>query len=866
MKTLVIVESPAKAPKIAKFLGDDYIVMSSVGHIRDLPQPKDIPRNLKKQYGKFSVDLENDFKPYYAVIDSRKRKVVMDLKKALQNVDRLYLATDEDREGESIAWHIVEELKPKIETKRMVFHEITKSAVKDSLNHLRDINMNLVNAQESRRILDRLYGYSISPILWRKIAKNLSAGRVQSPALKLIVERELERMNYISKEYFDIEAAFDGYNAKLFSYKNKQIAGSKDFNEKGELVNDVLVLDRETTNKITKSLKDESLLVTDIQSRSYRKSPSAPFTTASLQQEALNRLNMSSSQTMECAQKLYENGYITYMRTDSNQLSQEALTKTRELIESKYGKELLNPTIRAYQNRSKNAQEAHEAIRPAGDFVNPADAKDLNEFELKLYILIYRRTIASQMVDCEGNTTTLVLEPEPTTDPGKDGAKFKTSGTVIYEKGFTTVYEGLDKDEQILPKVQFNEKLKPNSFQTKEHETKPPARYTDATLVKKLEDLGIGRPATYAAIIQTLLNREYVKRSGKALIPSWPSFSVTKLMKQGFPNLVDYDFTRDMENSLDDIANGVKQSKEYLKDFYFGEHGLKEETDNKLDEIDTKEINTIEFADGFVVRTGKYGTYIENPTLPLDKNGKSIKAYIKDDMTPDELNDNNIASVYKENQSTNNIRNLGTNPENGNLVTAQDGRYGPYVTEHYEKKQIHSSLLKTQDTETITLEEALQLLRLPIYLGDNSEGKRITVHNGPYGPYVKCGSEIRSLESEAKMFTVTLEEALAILAVPKQRRGRIANILKNLGKNTDGLDINVQKGRYGEYVTDGKTNVTIPRGTSMDSISLDKAIAMIEEKAKTKGATISKTKAKTKSKAKTKTAPKTATKAKTAKK
>lgn len=842
MKTLVIVESPSKTKKISSFLGPDYEVLSSVGHIRDLLNPRDIPTELKEKYGKFSVDVKNGFEPYYDIIDQKKKKVISDLQKALKSVDQVYLATDEDREGEAIAWHIIDTLKPNVEVKRMVFNEITKEAVLNSLKNLRNIDMNLVYAQEARRVLDRLYGYSVSPILWRKVSKGLSAGRVQSPSLRLIVEREIERMEFKTASYFDIEAAFEKFKAKLISVDNKEIATSKDFDENAKLINDKLVLDREATQALLEKLIDKELKVDDIKTRAYRKSPASPFTTSSLQQEALNRLNMSSSQTMRTAQKLYEDGYITYMRTDSNQLSKEALEFSRRLIEEKYGVEYLNEKVRIYPNRSRNAQEAHEAIRPAGDFVDPIElATLLDEDKLKLYTLIYKRTLASQMTDQIGTTTTVEFTGEAAT-------RFRASGTTIEHQGFNQIYSGEGVDPA-LPNFKFGESLETDGYDIIEHNTKPPARYTDASLVKKLEDLGIGRPSTYASIIQTLLDREYIAKRGKALVPFWSSFSVVKLLKEGFPSLIDYDFTRMMEESLDDIAHGEETYQSYLEEFYFGDkekniEGLEKTVSKNIDNIDTIEINSTDFKNGYFVRTGRYGTYIENTNGEIDEKGKYPRVFLKENMTPDELSSENIEEVFNTRKSSSESKPLGKHPERGNLITAQDGRYGPYVTEHYSSKQIHASLLKTQNLEDITLDDAVQLLTIPREIGVDEKFGRVMAHNGPYGPYIKAGSEIRSLKEESELFTIDLKSAVELLSQPKQARGRSKQVVREIGKTSDDKSIAIYKGRYGEYLSDGKTNVTITAKMDKDKITLEEAIVLLEEKA-AKGKTV-RTKKKTK--------------------
>jgi len=837
-RRLVIVESPAKAKTIAGYLGDGYIVESSIGHIRDLPnRAADIPAAVKKEpWARLGVNVEDEFQPLY-VVDPDKKKKVEELKRELKNATELLLATDEDREGEAIAWHLLEVLKPKVPVKRMVFHEITREAIERALGETREIDERLVDAQETRRILDRLYGYEVSPVLWKKVMPGLSAGRVQSVATRLVVERERERMLFVAASYWDIVGTFDpgAFEARLVAVDDRRVAQGRDFGDDGRLKSDILALDEEAARTLAAGLVGVSFVVRSVEEKPYTRRPAAPFMTSTLQQEASRKLRFSSQTTMRVAQRLYENGYITYMRTDSTTLSKSALTAARAQAAQLYGAEFVPAAPRLYERKVKNAQEAHEAIRPAGDtFRMPADVqRELSRDEHALYELVWKRTVASQMEDARGQTASLRLGA--TASDGRD-AEFGASGTVITFRGFLAAYEeGRDdeslngNDERRLPPLKVGERVEPSSLEPDGHSTSPPARYTEASLVKALEDRGIGRPSTYASIMGTILDRGYVFKKGTALVPTFLAFSVTKLLEKHFGRLVDYDFTALLEDDLDRIAEGDENRVDWLSRFYRGtegEEGLHALVTDHLEAIDARDVNSIEIpgADGIVLRVGRYGPYLQR--------GEE-RASVPEDMAPDELTREKAEELLAKPSSD---RTLGVDPESGRQIVARDGRYGPYVSEALEEgstdKPRTGSLFKTMSLETVTLEDAIRLLSLPRTL-NTPNGEEIQVANGRYGPYIKRGAETRSLADEEQLFTVTPEEAVALLAQPKERRGRgqAKPPLKDLGPDPgSGKPIVVKDGRFGPYVTDGETNASLRRGDEVESLTMDRALELMAER------------------------------------
>jgi DNA topoisomerase-1 len=841
-KRLVIVESPAKAKTIAGYLGDGFVVESSVGHIRDLPErAADIPEEHKKKaWARLGVDVEHDFEPLY-IVDPDKRKKVSELKKLLASSDELLLATDEDREGEAIAWHLLQVLNPKVPVRRMVFHEITRDAIDRALGETREVDQRLVDAQETRRILDRLYGYEISPVLWKKIMPRLSAGRVQSVATRLVVERERERRRFVPAQWWDIEATFDpeSFAARLVTVDGKRVAQGRDFGPDGKARSDDIVqLGESEARGLADRLKESSFSVGRVERKPYLRRPSPPFMTSTLQQEASRKLRYTAQTTMRVAQRLYENGYITYMRTDSTTLSESALKAARAQAAELYGAEFVPAKPRQYERKVKNAQEAHEAIRPSGDsFRTPQQVqKELSRDEHALYELIWIRTIASQMEDAKGQTVSLRIAGVSST--GED-VEFGASGTVITFRGFLAAYEegrdeaeAKDDDERRLPNVAEGDAVQLKELEPQGHETNPPARYTEATLVRTLEELGIGRPSTYASILGTILDRGYVFKKGTALVPSFLAFSVVQLLEQHFGRLVDYDFTARMEDDLDRIASGDEHRNEWLSRFYYGAngadglndgHGLKELVSD-LGGIDAREINSIEIGNGIVLRVGRYGPYLE-------RDGE--RANVPDDVVPDELTVEKAEELLAQPSQD---RVLGVNPETGREVLARLGRYGPYVTEVMpegsKEKPPTASLFKSMSLDTITLEEALQLLQLPRVIGVGEDGEEIVARNGRYGPYVQQGKESRSLETEEQLLTIGLEEAKAILAKPKERRGRQAAApLKEVGDDpVSGKPIVVKAGRFGPYVTDGETNASLRTGDDPEQITLDRAVELLAER------------------------------------
>ena len=889
-RKLVIVESPAKAKKISSFLGSDYVVDASAGHIRDLPTPSELPADMKKgPFGKFAVDVDSGFEPYY-VVDADKKKKVSELKRALKDADELLLATDEDREGEAIAWHLLEVLKPKVPVKRMVFHEITKEAIQRAANNTRDLDTYLVDAQETRRILDRLYGYEVSPVLWRKVRQGLSGGRVQSVVTRMIVERERERMAFRAASYWDVDGEFtvnggQQFGARLTALDGTRVATGRDFNDLGELTaKEVVHLDSQRATALAEAVEASHADVTSVQEKPYTRRPSAPFITSTLQQEASRKLRLSSRDTMRAAQRLYENGYITYMRTDSITLSESAISAARAQARDLYGAEYVPDAPRRYAGKAKGAQEAHEAIRPAGDrFRTPAQvAGELRGTEFALYELIWKRTVASQMADARGSTATVKLEV-PVDAAGAKSAEFTASGTVITFRGFLAAYEeGRDVErntdgdqERRLPKLSEGVRLEVESAEAKGHETSPPPRYTEASIVKAMEEKGIGRPSTYEPTIATITNRGYINKRGSALIPTWLAFAVTRLMEEHFPSLVDYDFTASMEADLDRIAAGDAQRVQWLTQFYFGDttesrEGLRQMVDD-LGEIDAREISTIRIGDGIAVRVGRYGPYVEelapagvDPATGEVSEGAQVtdprRASITDDIAPDEMTIEKARELLD--QAGDDGRVLGTDPANGHEIVAKVGRYGPYVTEVLpetdaedkpkrgakKSKPRTASLFKDMDLGTIDLETALKLLSLPRVVGtvtdDKGEQVDITAQNGRYGPYLKKGSDSRSLQTEAQIFDITLEEALAIYAQPKQRGRAAAAPLKELGEDpTSGKPVVVKDGRFGPYVTDGETNATLRKDDDPAAITPERGFELLAEK-RAKGPTTRKRAAK----------------------
>ena len=845
-RKLVIVESPAKAKTIGGYLGDDYVVESSIGHIRDLPQSAaDVPAEIKGQpWARLGVDVENNFTPYY-VVSRDKKSHMTKLKSLLKDASELYLATDEDREGEAIAWHLLDELKPKVPVRRMVFHEITKPAIQAAVENPRDIDMDLVEAQEARRILDRLYGYEVSPVLWKKVMSGLSAGRVQSVATRLVVDRERERMAFRTASYWDLEGTFDAgaghdermFPAKLHAVDGSRVARGSDFTSRGELKDgaDVVHLDRGRAEALASALTDTTFEVRSVESKPYTRKPYAPFRTTTLQQEASRKLGYGASRTMSIAQRLYENGFITYLRTDSTTLSESAVAAARQQATELYGAEYVPDKPRTYTSKVKNAQEAHEAIRPAGEnFRTPAQT-GLTGDEFRLYELIWMRTVASQMKDAEGRSVTIRLGGSAST--GED-VVFSASGRVITFHGFLKAYvEGQDDPdtesddrETRLPAVKEGDAVTAASVRAAGHETKPPARYTEASLIRELEEREIGRPSTYASIIGTILNRGYVYKKGTALVPAWLAFSVIRLLEEHFSRLVSYEFTAVMEDTLDEVAAGRANGNEELAKFYFGNgdvEGLKKLV-SELGEIDARELATFKIDDGIDLRVGRYGPYIETPD--------GTRANVPEDLPPDELTPEKARELLA-NPAGEEIH-LGTHPETGLPIVAKNGRFGPYVTEVLPEdapkgaKPRTSSLFKSMTLDSITLQDAVKLLTLPRVVGEDPEtGEEITAQNGRYGPYLKKGNDSRSIDSEEKLFTITLDEALKIFAEPKRRGRQAADPGREIGTDpASGQTVTVKSGRFGPYVTDGEYNATLRQGDDPATITIERAAELLAER------------------------------------
>jgi DNA topoisomerase-1 len=912
-RRLVIVESPTKARKIAPYLGANYVVESSVGHIRDLPRgAADVPAQYKGEaWARLGVDVDNGFKPLYIVTPDKKSKV-SELKGLLKDVDELYLATDPDREGEAIAWHLLETLKPKVPVRRMVFHEVTEQAIQAAAADTRELDADLVDAQETRRILDRLYGYEVSPVLWKKVMPKLSAGRVQSVATRIVVERERERMRFKSASYWDISATMDAgadaaprnFPARLVAVDGARLATGRDFGPDGQLkasANEVRILAEGDANRLAQGLRDRDFTVVSVEEKPYTRKPYAPFMTSTLQQEAGRKMRFTSERTMRIAQRLYENGYITYMRTDSTTLSDTAISAARSQATQLYGKDYVADKPRQYTRKVKNAQEAHEAIRPSGEvFRTPGQvASELETDEFRLYEMIWQRTIASQMADAKG--TTMSVRIVGNASSGEE-CTFAASGRTITFAGFLKAYvEAVDTEtggeaddkQSRLPQLVKDHALTAAELSPDGHTTSPPARYSEPSLVSKLEELGIGRPSTYASIIKTIQDRGYVWKKGSALVPSWVAFAVVGLMERHFERLVDYGFTAGMEDELDRIAAGDEQRTQWLSKFYFGGDmgvdgsigrlgGLKKLVGSSVEAIDAREINSIPlFSDHdghtVMVRVGRYGPYLER-----EVNGNSQRANLPDEMPPDELTLEIAEKLFATPQEG---RVLGTDPVSGHEIVAKEGRFGPYVTEILpepdplpegataaqkkaakakQPKPRTGSLFKSMSIDSITLEDALKLLSLPRVVGKDPEsGEEITAQNGRYGPYLKKGTDSRSLTTEEQLFEITLEEALKIYAEPKQR-GRQATAkppLKELGPDpVSGKPMVVKDGRFGAYVTDGEFNATLRKGDSIEELTTERAAELIAEK-RAKGPAPKKAPARRKAPAKSTATKSTATKA-----
>ena len=889
-RRLVIVESPTKARKLAGYLGSNYIVESSRGHIRDLPRAAaDVPAKYKSQpWARLGVNVDEDFEPLY-IISPDKKSTVTELKGLLKDVDELYLATDGDREGEAIAWHLLETLKPRIPIKRMVFHEITEQAILEAAENPRDLDIDLVDAQETRRILDRLYGYEVSPVLWKKVAPKLSAGRVQSVATRIIVQRERDRMAFRSAAYWDVLAELDAsvsdpkaqpptFNARLTNVDGLRVATGRDFDSLGTLrkPDEVVVLDESSAGSLATGLRGSQLTVGSVEEKPYSRRPYPPFMTSTLQQEAGRKLRFSAERTMSIAQRLYENGYITYMRTDSTTLSQSAINAARTQARQLYGEEYVYPSARQYTRKVKNAQEAHEAIRPAGETFATPDAvrRELDGDDFRLYELIWQRTVASQMADARGTTLSLRINGE------SDGRQvvFSASGRTITFAGFLKAYvETVDDQaggeaddaESRLPQLTQGQRVDATELTPDGHSTNPPARYTEASLIKALEELGIGRPSTYSSIIKTIQDRGYVHKKGSALVPSWVAFAVTGLLEQHFGRLVDYGFTAAMEDELDAIASGTERRTNWLNNFYFGgDHGvadsvarsggLKKLVGVNLEGIDAREVNSIKLFDdaegrAINVRVGKNGPYLERMVVGDDGEPTPQRANLHDSLTPDELTLDVAEELFSTPQEG---RTLGVDPETGHEIVAKDGRYGPYVTEVLPKpdddddgaagqpakkgkkptgpKPRTGSLLRSMDLQTVTLEDALKLLSLPRVVGVDPDSKEeITAQNGRYGPYLKRGNDSRSLATEDQMFDVTLEEALKLYAEPKRRgrQGAAAPPLRELGNDpASGQPMVIKDGRFGPYVTDGETNASLRKGDDVLSITDARASELLADR------------------------------------
>ncbi|WP_062465169.1 type I DNA topoisomerase [Demequina soli] len=858
-RKLVIVESPTKSRTIGGYLGADYDVVSSVGHIRDLAERSDLPAELKKSdIGKFAIDIDGGFQPYY-VVNSDKKKIVADIKKRLKEADELYLATDEDREGEAIAWHLLDVLKPKVPVKRLAFHEITREGISRALENPREVDMELVEAQEARRLLDRLYGYEVSPVLWRKIQSGLSAGRVQSVTLRLVVDRERERMAFQSAEYWDLKGVFTAtegkdagrsFEAKLTSVDGKRVATGKDFDDRGALTNGkVTHLSAALAGALAAGLAEASFSVMGVDSRPYKRRPAAPFITSTLIQESSRKLRLGARQAMGVAQALYQKGYITYMRSDSPGLSGEAVRAARKQATALYGSDAVAASPRIYATQDSNAQEAHEAIRPAGDSFRTPDSvrAELTGDEFRMYEMIWKRTLASQMADAVGTTSTVRIGA---TTAAHHAVEFSASGTILTAPGFMALYEeSRDKaryeedeakveKESRLPVVAEGQKVDASGIEPLTHATTPPPRFTQGSMIKELEDRKLGRPSTYAAMVDVIIDKGYVRVEKQALVPTWLAFAMIRLLEEHFAWLIDYDFTADMEEDLDKIASGDLSRVDWLSAFYFGSgatddegrsQGLKRLVED-LGDIDARANSTFEIGSGIALRVGKFGPYLER-----EVEGEKQTASVPDELAPDELTVAKAEELLANQGGDERV--LGQHPQSGLDIVAKAGRFGPYVTEVLPEdakgRPKTASLFKTMDLETVTLEQALKLMSLPRVVGvDPATNEEITAQNGRFGPYLKKGTDSRTIESEQQLLDITLDEALTIYAQPKRGRGRAATPpLKEFGDDpTSGKPIVAKSGRFGDYITDGVTNVTIPKDTSVEALTPERAIELLAEK------------------------------------
>ncbi|WP_062521815.1 type I DNA topoisomerase [Demequina silvatica] len=857
-RKLVIVESPTKSRTIGGYLGADYDVVSSVGHIRDLAERSDLPAELKKSdIGKFAIDIDGGFQPYY-VVNSDKKKIVADIKKRLKEADELYLATDEDREGEAIAWHLLDVLKPKVPVKRLAFHEITREGISRALENPREVDMELVEAQEARRLLDRLYGYEVSPVLWRKIQSGLSAGRVQSVTLRLVVDRERERMAFQSAEYWDLKGTFTAtegkdagrsFDARLTTVDGKRVATGKDFDDRGTRTNSKAVhVHAALAGALAAGLAEASFSVVGVDSRPYKRRPAAPFITSTLIQESSRKLRLGARQAMGVAQALYQKGYITYMRSDSPGLSGEAIRAARKQATALYGADAVAASPRVYASADSNAQEAHEAIRPAGDSFRTPDSlrAELTGDEFRMYEMIWKRTLASQMADAVGTTSTVRIGA---TTAAHHAVEFSASGTILTAPGFMALYEeSRDKaryeedetkveKESRLPVLEQGQKVGAEGIEPLTHATTPPPRFTQGSMIKELEDRKLGRPSTYAAMVDVIIDKGYVRVEKQALVPTWLAFAMIRLLEEHFAWLIDYDFTADMEEDLDKIAGGHLSRIDWLSEFYFGSgededgrgQGLKRLVED-LGDIDARANSTFEIGDGIALRVGKYGPYLER-----EVDGEKQTASVPDELAPDELTVAKAEELLQNQGGDERV--LGTHPESGLEIVAKAGRFGPYVTEVLPEdakgRPKTASLFKSMALETVTLDQALRLMSLPRVVGvDPATNEEITAQNGRFGPYLKKGTDSRTIESEQQLLDITLEEALAIYAQPKRGRGRAATPpLKEFGEDpTSGKPIVAKSGRFGDYITDGVTNVTIPKTETVESVTPERAIELLAEK------------------------------------
>lgn len=856
MTALVIVESPNKVRSIAGYLGDDYVVDSSVGHVRDLPRGADeVPAKYKgHSWARLGVDIESDFEPIY-VVNSDKKPQLTKLKKLLKDADELVLATDEDREGEAIAWHLLDELKPTVPVKRIVFNEITQEAITNAIENPRDVDMDLVDAQETRRILDRLYGYEVSPVLWKKVMPKLSAGRVQSVATRLVVERERARMAFVSASYWDLAAVFDSpdgqspvtFKAKLAAIDGKKVASGNSFDSSGALTaKNVVHVDEPMAQGLAAALNDSQFSVRKVESKPYTRRPYAPFRTTTMQQEASRKFGFGAARTMQVAQRLYEGGFITYMRTDSTTLSKSALSAARAQVNELYGSQYLPEKPRVYSGKVKNAQEAHEAIRPAGESFRTPAQTGLAGDERKLYELVWKRTIASQMVDAKGNTVSVRIGAQASTG---EAAEFSASGRTITFYGFLKAYvessedpdEDADDQQTKLPQLTEGTDVGLNDLQADGHQTKPPARFTEASLIRELEEREIGRPSTYASIVGTIQNRGYVYKKGTALVPAWIAFSVVRLLERHFTRLIDYGFTAEMEDVLDEVAGGRRDRVDVLASFWTGEGdantGLKYLVDH-LPDIDARDLATFPITDEVDLRVGRYGPYLEGPPMVPGEGGTSVptRANVPDDLPPDELTADKAAELLANPSGQEKI--LGTHPDTGRELIAKSGRFGPYVMESLPEgakksdKPRTASLFKSMSLDSLSLDDAVTLLSLPRVVGTDEDGQEMTAQNGRYGPYLKKGSDSRSLETEEHLLTITEDEARKLFAQPKTR-GRQASKapLKEFGADPiSGKPIVLKDGRFGPYVTDGEYNASLRKDDDVESVTAERAQELLSER------------------------------------